>query len=101
MNNLADYVDDVTISTFADDTNLTTCSNSFEELESNLNRNLEKIHQWLISNKLILSKDKSESIIIGSRQRLISINIDPRVKLGNYNMKRVKQCKILRIIINE
>ena len=101
INDLADYVDDATTSMYADDTNLTACSFSVEELETNLNRNLDKIHQWLISNKLTLSEDKSEYKIIGSRQRLSTINSDPQVKLENHNIKRVKRCKALGVIIDE
>lgn len=57
---------------FADDTNLKTSGKTVKELESLLNISLEKVHQWLCSNKLTLSKDKTE-YIIGSRQGL---NID-------------------------
>lgn len=85
---------------FADDTNLTTKGKTIEEVEANLNNNLEKVHQWLLSNKLTLNKDKTEYMIIGSRQRLNNFNGDPSIGLDNKNIKRVKQCKTLGIVIN-
>ena len=78
---------------FADDTNLTTKGKTIEEVEANLNNNLEKVHQWLL-------KDKTEYMIIGSRQRLNNFNGNPSIGLDNKNIKRVKQCKTLGIVIN-
>ena len=45
-------------------TNLTTGSTT-KELEGNLNNNLKKVHQWLLCNKLTLSKKKTEYTMIG------------------------------------
>ena len=42
---------------FADDTNIGLSSHgaSIREINENLNENLEKVHQWLLSNKLTLN----------------------------------------------
>jgi hypothetical protein len=54
---------------FADDTNLTTASSNKEELQRRLNFDLElNMHNWLLANKLILNKDKTEYMIIDSHQ---------------------------------
>ena len=100
INDLPHCLDDASASMFADDTNLTTKGKTIEEVEANLNNNLEKVHQWLLSNKLTLNKDKTEYMIIGSRQRLNNFNDDPSIGLDNKNIKRVKQCKTLGIVIN-
>ena len=36
---------------------------------------LEKVHQWLLSNKLTLNNEKTEYMIIESKQRLTNITI--------------------------
>lgn len=86
---------------FADDTNLTTSGYSVVELEQNLNLNLEKVHQWLLSNKLTLNKNKTEYMIIGSRQRLNNVINDPQIRLGTDNIKRVRKCSTLGVIIDD
>ena len=52
---------------FADDTNLTTSGKSVEDVQPT---DLEKVHRWLLANKLTLNRDKMEYMLIGSRQRL-------------------------------
>ena len=55
---------------YADDTNLTVCSDSINNLEEALNSEMNNIHQWLLSNKLTLNIEGTEYMIIGTRQRL-------------------------------
>ena len=86
---------------FADDTNLTINGSSLDEVENKLNIELEKVHQWLVTNKLTLNKEKTEYMIIGSRQRLEKIENDPEIKFEGAYVKRVKHTKTLGIIVDE
>ena len=70
INDLPKCMNGASTSMFADDTNLTTIARSIDEFEENLNKNLECVYQWLISNKLTLNKDETEYMIIGSRSKL-------------------------------
>ena len=70
-------------------------------MENKLNNDLENIHQWLLANKLTLNKKKTEYMIVGSRQRLAKIDNDPEIKLGETNIKRVKQTKTLGVIVDD
>ena len=70
-------------SLFADDTNLTTSGISVEVVQSRLNEDMEKVHRWLLANKLTLNIKKTEYMLIGSRQRLKDIQIDPKITLGD------------------
>ena len=45
--------------------------------------------------------DKTEYMIAGSRQRINNIENDPDIRLGNDNIKRVKETKTLGIIIED
>jgi hypothetical protein len=44
---------------YADDTSLTVCSDSINNLEEGLNSEMNNIHQWLLSNKLTLNIKKT------------------------------------------
>ena len=44
---------------FADDTNLTTSGISVEVVQGRLNEDMEKVHRWLLANKLTLNIKKN------------------------------------------
>ena len=71
---------------FADDTNLTTSGKSIKDIQNQLNSDLENIHTWLLTNKLTLNKEKTEYMIISSRQRLAKIDDDPNISLDGINI---------------
>ena len=52
-----------------------------------------------MANKLTLKKEKTEYMIVGSRQRIRKIEGDPEVKLGNCNIQKGKETKTLGVII--
>ena len=58
VNDLPNCLTASTASMFADDTNLTTSGASINDVQSNLNKDMENEHQWLLSNKLTLNKEK-------------------------------------------
>ena len=86
---------------FADDTNLTANRDSSDEVITKLNVDLERVHQWLLANRLTLNKEKTEYMIIGSRQRLAKIENEQELKLGETNINRVKYTKTLGVIVDE
>ena len=55
----------------------------------------------MLANELTLNMDKTEYMIAGSRQRTNKIENDPHIRLGNDNIKRVKETKTLGIIIDD
>jgi hypothetical protein len=54
-----------------------------------------------LANKLTLNKDKTEYMLIGSHQRLSTVETDPILEFGDTKIKRVKHAKSLGIIIDE
>ena len=62
---------------FADDTNRTISAKNAEDLEEKLSNELNNVHNWLLANKLTVNVDKSEYMLIGSRQRLAGIDSEP------------------------
>ena len=101
INDLPRYLSHLFTSIFANDTNLTINGSLVDEVENKLNIELEKVHQLLLADKLTLNKEKTEYMIIGSRQRLDKIENDPEIKLWGVNIKRVKHTKTLGIFVDE
>jgi hypothetical protein len=83
---------------FADDTNI---SASAESVEEKLNTDLSNIYQWLVANKLTLNVSKTEYMIIGSRNNLSKINVDPTIKIGGESVNRVKTTNSLGVVIDD
>ncbi|CAB4023482.1 Hypothetical predicted protein [Paramuricea clavata] len=73
---------------FADDTKINISSNgkTNDELQERINADLENVHQWLLANKFTLNKDKTEYMIIGSRQRISNLVTDPKIELVNQSL---------------
>ena len=86
---------------FADDTNISCCGGSSVEIEQKLNTDLENVHKWLISNKLTLNVEKTEYMIIGSRNRLNQIHSNPEIVIGEQTIERVARKEFLGVIVDE
>jgi hypothetical protein len=93
---------------YADDTNISFQSNTFDELEDLMNIELGKLKEWLNANKLSLNVAKTEFMVlvisefIGSRQRLASFDDQEiNVFVGNDQIERVNISKSLGLKIDE
>lgn len=62
---------------------------------------LFNVHKWLIANKLTLNKEKTEHMLIGSRQRLNQCTGNPHIVIGNHTIQQVPDKKISGVIIDE
>ena len=88
---------------YADDTNITVVGKTSEEIEKSLNSELENIHKWLLANKLTLNVNKTEYMIIGSRQKLQNtlMNSNINIAIGGNEVKQVLTTKSLGVIIGK
>ena len=50
-------------------TQISATGQTVQELQNNLNNNLEKVHHWLLANKLTLSYNKTEYMIFGQDKK--------------------------------
>ena len=64
---------------FADDTNISCQGESLADIENKINVDLDNVHKWLIANNLTLNKEKTEHMLIGSRQRLNQCTGNPHI----------------------
>lgn len=71
------------------------------EIENKINTDLDNVHKWLIANKLTLNQDKTECMLIGSRQKLQRSPNNPQIVIGNHTIQQVSRKKVLGVIIDE
>ena len=54
---------------FVDDTDLTVCGFTSHEIQENLKIELNKVHLWLLANKLTVNIKKTDYMFFGARQK--------------------------------
>ena len=99
MNNLSNSLENSHAAMYADDTNITVRSSSLTHLEEALN-----IVNWKIfTNPPILTLDveKTDYIIIGTRQRLKNLSQDINVSINGKVLKEVETKKSLGVLTDE
>ena len=84
---------------FADDTHLS-FANNIENIDLKLNEDLARVNQWLTANKLTLNTSKTEFMLIGSRQRLRTLQGSPSLMIGEEPIKQVNYTKSLGVFID-
>ena len=69
INDLPLAVTDSSVSMYADDTSLCYQSLGINKLTEVINSDLEKLHKWLMSNRLFLNAMKIQSMLISTKQK--------------------------------
>ena len=80
-----------TMNCFADDTQLylsfkpddTTCQN---DAVNAMNKCVDELRNWMVTDKLMINDDKTEFLLIGSRQQLAKINTACSITVGEYDI---------------
>ena len=86
---------------FADDTALVCSASSYESLQNKMNYEIEKVHDWLLANKLSVHYvDKSMYMLINQNIN-ISFKDDFELKMGNYILSRTKTYRYLGLVVDE
>ena len=101
INDLPNCLEETQASMFADHTNLSCHGKSSNEVENMINTDLENVHNWLIANKLTFNKEKTECMLVGSRQRLQQYLNNSEIVIGNHIIQQVSSKKVLGVIIDE
>ena len=101
INDLPNCLRSTKASMFADDTNISCDGKLATDIQQKINSDLNSVHNWLLANKLTLSVEKTEYMIVGSRQRLNQINSDPDILIGYHMIKRVSNKKFLGVVLDE
>ena len=85
---------------YADDTHLTYAGDCVDNLQLYLNRDLDNVHNWLGANKLTLNMNKTEFMLIGSRQRLSTLADSPIITINDNQVSQVTTVKSLGVTID-
>ncbi|RUA05977.1 MAG: hypothetical protein DSY43_03215, partial [Gammaproteobacteria bacterium] len=59
------------------------------------------VKEWLNANKLTLNTSKTEFMLIGSRQRLMTVETVPSLTINGASIKQVSSTKSLGVLIDE
>ena len=65
-----------------------------EEIERCVNIDLDRIFIWLAAKKLTLNTTKTKFLLIGSRQRLSTLERNPIIEINQFPIKHVSTSKI-------
>ena len=107
MNDLPQYVSDVDITIFADDTSFAKTFRSVSGIQENLIPAFSKICRWRNFNKVSLNTVKTEFMIIGTPYSINKLDQDPGstphmiVGAGGCGIRRVKLVKSLGLIVDD
>ena len=74
---------------YAEDTHLTYVSDNTDNIQLRINQNLENVYNWLRANKLALTMTKTESMLIGSRQRLSTLTESSSFAINDFQVNQV------------
>ena len=96
INDLASVSDIFNMLMYADDTTLY-CNLDHITDGTAINRELDKIYDWLSSNKLSLNVSKTKFMVFHTNQRKVTY---PKLKINNIEINRVTQFNFLGLILS-
>ena len=82
---------------FADDTSISYASDSANELQNVINTELKGLSDWLTTNKLSLNIVKTEFMVVGSRQRIKTLNNEIDIEINGNMVNQVTSVKSLGV----
>ena len=85
---------------FADDTSLLISGNNIHTLQNTVNKELEKVANWLDANKLSLNINKTNYIAFRSHNTYADHN-DMKIMLREQTVNKVNETKFLGITIDQ
>ena len=89
---------------FADDTSITFAASTMadHDLENVINSELRNINCWLLTNRRSLNIAKTETMVIGSNQRVHALsNNQINIEIDGKSIKRVNEAKSMGLLIDE
>ena len=86
---------------YADDTHITYAGSDLHLIQSSLSHGVEKLSNWLVSDRLALKTIKTEFMLIGSRQRSSTLSDTLELSIDNIPINQVSSVKSLRIYVEE
>ena len=101
INDLPNCLDHSIGRSFADDTNLTFSAVDLSILQTEMSNDLNRIFNWLSSNKLTLNILKTDFMVIGSRQRIATLAGNISLSVNGLTLQQVESTKCLGLTIDQ
>ena len=76
-------------------------SNNIYDINNKFNEDLANVAEWLSANKLTLNQSKTEFMLIGSRQRIKTLQTVPLLAINGVPVRQVAHTKSLGTYIDE
>ena len=76
-------------------------SHNFADLQKEMNKDLEHVATWLLANQLTLIILKSKYMLIGSRQRIATLEGNIDLTTNGVSLSEVKKTKCLGLQIGQ
>ena len=86
FNDLPDFLES-SVNSYADDTTVTACGDSLNEIENKLEVDCTKICKWMRSNRLKLNADKSHILTLGTQRRMAMLPRKLEIRIENTILK--------------
>ena len=96
LNNAIDFSD---VHHFADDTHVLFSSKSLKDINKKINFDLKNIFIWPRATKILLNADKTELVLLSSKNRNITKNMNFRT--SEQKMKLLDKAKYLDLFLDE
>ena len=90
INDLPNFLDHSIGMSFADDTNLTFSAVDLSILQTEMSSDLNRIFNWLSSNRLTLNILKTDFMVIGSRQRIATLAGNISLSVNGLTLQQVE-----------
>ena len=86
---------------FADDGSISASAKTTEELESMLQKDIDKVASWSSANKMIIHPEKTKCMIIASRQKHQLDPLELNIVINKSTIQQVDNHKLLGVIIDK
>ena len=86
---------------FADDTALVTSASSLEQLQTKMNIQIDKVHDWLLANKLSVHYIKKSQYMLINKNNNTRINDEFELLMGNHVIARTNCYRYLGILVDD
>ena len=102
INDLPLYINNTTCDLFADDTSIHYASYDIDDISLHLNTSMKLVDKWCNANDMIIHPDKTESMLVCSRQKRQKLrNTQLNIVYNNCTIKQVAKHKLLGVTFDQ
>ena len=97
VNDMSNSSELINFTQFADDTTLTHSGPNLNVLTNELERELNKVLDWLLANKLIINLSKTHSMLFTNKR----VDRKITIRANDSNLEQKTECKFLGVIVDD